>query len=586
MKALLSGNEAIARGAYEAGVIFASAYPGTPSTEILEAIAHYDEIQAQWAPNEKVALETAAGASLAGGRALVAMKHVGLNVAADPLFSLVYMGCPGGLVIVSADDPGMHSSQNEQDNRWYARAAKLPMLEPSDSQEARIFTKLAFEISEKYNTPVLLRITTRIAHSSSVVTLEPRAEHPIPPYQKNSEHHVLLPVHARKIHPEIEARLQRLSRDAVMQKCTTILRGNSDVGIITAGVAFHYACEVFPEASFFKLGMTHPMPVDWLFEFALSVRNIFVIEELDPFLEEQIRALGIEVTGKDRFPVVGELNPDRVRQGLYGPETEKKEHSHEPVSDEIPPRPPVFCPGCPHAGMFWALKKLRFRVTGDIGCYTLGALPPLAAMDSCLNMGASIGMAEGMERVLKDSRHPVAAVIGDSTFIHSGITGLIDLVYNGSHAVVVILDNGTTAMTGHQPHPGTGRTLKGHSTHKLDIEQLCRALGVPHVEIVNPYHLDDVIQALKRAKSAGELSVIISRAPCILLEKRRLGAPLVIDMNLCKACNVCLQLGCPAIERVGQQYRIDPAFCVGCGLCARGCQLRAIVSSDDMMIMN
>lgn len=582
MKALLSGNEAIARGAYEAGVVFASAYPGTPSTEILESLASYPEVEARWAPNEKVAVETAAGAALAGGRALAAMKHVGLNVAADPLFSLTYMGVGAGLVIVTADDPGMHSSQNEQDNRWYALAAKLPMLEPSDSQEALDFTRLAFELSERYNTPVLLRVTTRICHSMSVVLCGERTVPPTRPYKKNPAQRVLLPGHARAIHPRIEERLQQIQDDALCRNVTRLELRDPDVGIITSGVAYQYVREVFPQASCLKLGMTHPLPEAAVRDFARRVRRLYVIEELDPFLETRIRALGLAVVGKERLPRVGELEPSLLAECF---EPAGKAAPHTPPGfqfAEVPARPPVFCPGCPHMPIFWALKKAHATVMGDIGCYTLGALPPLEAMDTCLNMGASIGMATGFAAVQPNAaKKKVVAVIGDSTFIHSGITSLIDLMYNQGVALVVILDNGTTAMTGHQDHPGTGRTLKGRETHRLDLFTLCKALGVSRVHEVDPYDVDSVLVLIKEELMRPEPAVLISRAPCVLRRKEPLGPPYWIDMDRCKLCALCLKLGCPAIERRGDTFLIEPLYCTGCGVCAEVCNLDAIHSRTE-----
>ncbi|MDZ7289064.1 MAG: indolepyruvate ferredoxin oxidoreductase subunit alpha [candidate division KSB1 bacterium] len=581
-KVLLSGNEAIARGAFEAGAVFASAYPGTPSTEILEAIAKIPAIKAQWAPNEKVALETAAGAALAGGRALVAMKHVGLNVAADPFFSLSYMGVNAGLVIVSADDPGMHSSQNEQDNRWYARAAKIPMLEPADSQEAKDFTRLAFFLSEKYDTPVLLRITTRIAHSMSPVVLG-QPEVPTPrPYQKDFRHRVLLPSNARARHAIVEKKLREIEDDSTVAALNQLNCQNEQLGIITAGVAYQYAREVFPEASFLKLGLTFPLPQKLIEQFALQVDKVYVIEELDPFLEEQLRALGIDVWGKEFVPQIGELDPGVLRRVFQCDQNDNRTAtpptSREAAAEvEVPPRPPLLCPGCPHTGMFYAFKKLRLTVMGDIGCYTLGALPPLSAMDTCLNMGASIGLSAGMRAVLGEKGRKVVAVIGDSTFIHSGITGLIDVVYNDGADLIVILDNETTAMTGRQEHPGTGITLQGKKTHRLDLVALCHAIGIKRVVEVNPYDLDTVLHVLKTELSQNEPAVVISKAPCILKTRQMLGPLFMIDMEKCRVCNLCLKLGCPAIEREGDLFRIDPAFCVGCGLCARVCHLQAIV---------
>jgi len=571
MKALLSGNEAIARGAYEAGVRFAAAYPGTPSTEILENIAKYEEIHAQWSPNEKVALEVAAGASLGGIRALVAMKHVGLNVAADPFFSLSYMGVNGGLVVVSADDPAMHSSQNEQDNRWYARAAKVPMLEPSDSQEAKDFTVQALEISEAFDTPVLLRTTTRISHSKGVVILGERQEVDQKAYTKDITKNVLLPAHARGRHLFVEERMRRLEEFADRSELNRIEWGDRRVGIITSGVAYQYAREVFPQASFLKLGLTNPLPKGLIRDFAAEVDRLLVIEELDPFLEEQIRALGISVTGKDRVPIFGELNPDRVARAF---EMESPDSKDEGL--KIPRRPPVLCPGCPHRGIFYAFGKLKLVVTGDIGCYTLGALPPLSAMDTCLCMGASVGMAEGLGRAMEGKK--IIGVIGDSTFIHSGITPLIDVVYNKGITKICILDNHTTAMTGHQEHPGSGFTLKGEPTYKLDLETLCRAVGIRRVVKVNPYDLQEVINTLKEELAAEEPSVIIAEAPCIIKERIRFRPPYQVDEDLCVECNLCYRVGCPALEKsVSGKPWINPLLCVGCDICAQVCKAGAII---------
>lgn len=576
MKKVLSGNEAIARGAWEAGVRFASAYPGTPSTEILENIAKYKEITSQWAPNEKVALEVTVGASLGGGRALAAMKHVGVNVAADPLFSLSYMGVNGGLVIVTADDPGMHSSQNEQDNRWYARAAKIPMLEPADSQEAKDFTVLAFEISEKYDTPVFLRTTTRISHSKSVVELTARKELPLRPYEKQMLKNVLLPSTARRRHPVIEKRMAQIAEDAEKLSVNRIEWGERSIGIVTAGVAYQYARESFPEASFLKLGTVNPLPKGLIREFATQVKELWVVEELDPILEEQILAMGIAVTGKEKISALGELNVDRVSDSLGDGQMEKPASVLADLN--LPGRPPALCPGCSHRGVFWALKKLRLTAHGDIGCYTLGALPPLEGMDSCLNMGASIGMAEGMMKVAPEKyKGKVVGVIGDSTFIHSGITALIDMVYNRGLATVIILDNRTTAMTGHQEHPGTGIRLNGEPTSRIDFEKLCRSVGVQHVKKIDPYDLKSTIRVIKEEVKRDESSVIIADAPCIIHDRLIMNEPYVVVDDLCVACDLCYKIGCPAITRGEDNLPdIDPLLCIGCDLCAQVCQLDAI----------
>ncbi len=576
VRKVLSGNEAIARGAYEAGVRFASAYPGTPSTEILENIVQYQEIISQWAPNEKVALEVTVGAALGGGRALAAMKHVGVNVAADPLFSLSYMGVNAGMVIVTADDPGMHSSQNEQDNRWYARAAKVPMLEPADSQEAKDFVRLALELSEQYDTPVLLRTTTRISHSKSIVELGTRREVPLRPYQKAFLKNVLLPSTARLRHPVVEARMAKLSEQANQMAINRIEWGDRRIGIVTAGVAYQYAREVMPDASYLKIGLVHPLPKILIKEFAAGVKELWVIEELDPIIEEQILALGISVVGKERISLLGELNPDLVATALG-----KRAKISETVLKDIklPNRPPVLCPGCAHRGVFWALNKLRLTAHGDIGCYTLGALPPLTGMDTCLNMGASIGMAEGMVKVAPEKYGgKVVGVIGDSTFIHSGITPLIDMVYNRGMATVIILDNRTTAMTGHQENPGSGVQLNGESTVRLDLVKLCESIGIEQVRKIDPYDLDAMIKVIKEEVARPAPSVLIAEAPCVIHDKVVMNQPYWVDDELCVECDLCYKIGCPGLVR-GEDGKpdIDALLCIGCGHCAQVCNLDAIV---------
>jgi len=572
MRKLLSGNEAIAQGAREAGVLFASAYPGTPSTEILETIARQGGIRVQWAPNEKVAYEVAAGVALGGGRALVSMKHVGVNVAADPLFSSSYSGVNGGLVLVSADDPGMHSSQNEQDNRHLARAAKIPVLEPSDSQEARDFTRLAFEISEQLDTPVMLRVTTRICHSMSPVVVEEDQEDPEPirRYRRDMSKNVLLPAHARRRHAAVERRLLRLVQlGESARELNRVEWGDRRIGIVTSGVAYQYVREVAPDASVLKLGLTYPLPSELVREFAAGVEALYVVEELDPFLEGEIRSLGLSAVGKEVFPVTGELDPDRVAAGLG---VARIRPSIAPPDPGLPLRPPVLCAGCGHRAAFYTLAKMGLVVTGDIGCYTLGTLPPLLAMDTCMCMGASVGMAQGMEIALREAKDErrVVAVIGDSTFVHSGITGLINLVYNGGTGTVLILDNGTTAMTGHQDHPGTGVTASGEKTHRLDFAALCRAIGVRRVREMDPYDLDRLESALNEELAADEPSVIICRAPCRLVERTPLGQPAEMEID-CPGCGACLELGCPAIDERDGRSVIDPTVCTGCGLCAQIC---------------
>ncbi|TYP00327.1 indolepyruvate ferredoxin oxidoreductase alpha subunit [Geothermobacter ehrlichii] len=579
-KELLSGNEAIARGAYEAGVRVASAYPGTPSTEILENIVRYPRIDASWAPNEKVALEVAIGASFGGARALVTMKHVGVNVAADPLFTLSYTGVRGGLVLVTADDPELHSSQNEQDNRHYARAAKLPMFEPADSQEALEMTRLAFEVSERFDTPVMLRTTTRISHSKSVVTVgEPLPELPATSIEKNPPKFVMLPGNARKRHLFVEERMRQLSEWAASQDFNRIEEGKGDIAIITSGVAYNYAREVFPDASILKLGMVHPLPKKLIAEFASRFERVVVIEELDPFIEEQVRAMGIDVCGKDRLPLCGELTPGRIRQALLDGEA-------PPVAkqaENLPPRPPNMCPGCPHRGVFLALNRLQAYVTGDIGCYTLGFMPPLSAMDTCICMGASIGNAAGLSRVLADEeRKKVVAVIGDSTFLHTGVNGLMEMVYNGGAGTVVILDNRITAMTGRQDNPGSGFTLKGEDVPAVDLEQLCRSLGIEHVRVIDPYDLELTRKTLQEEMAREQVSVIITRRPCMLMKRQKvaLRPPLHVDPDKCVGCRACLKLGCPAIQwdaTAGEkgQARIDSLICVGCAVCEQMCKFEA-----------
>jgi indolepyruvate ferredoxin oxidoreductase alpha subunit len=584
---LLSGNEAIARGAFESGVRFAAAYPGTPSTEILESLSQYPGMHVEWSVNEKVALETGMGASIGGARALIAMKHVGVNVAADPLFTLSYTGVRGGLVLVTADDPEMHSSQNEQDNRHYARAAKVPMLEPSDSQEAKDFTKMALSISEQFDTPVMLRTTTRISHSKSVVTFE---EPVVPPIQmeilKDPAKWVMLPGYARKRHPIVEKRIKELQGFSETFPGNRIEWGDRKVGIITSGVAYQYAKEAMPEASVLKLGMVHPLPQGMIRTFASGVEKLYVIEELDPFIEEQVRALGFKVIGKEAFPICGELNPRLVLQGLKG--TPLPHASESPAA--LPARPPILCPGCPHRGIFSILGKLKLFVTGDIGCYTLGALPPLNALDTCVCMGAAIGHALGLDRALGEAVHgKVVAVIGDSTFLHSGIPSLLNAVYNKGEIIVIILDNRTTAMTGRQEHPGSGFTLRGEETFQVDLVKLSKALGVKHVQVMDPYRLAATERVIQRALERKETSVLISRAPCVLSRRERVlsGKPWIIDENQCTGCRTCLRLGCPAISWIreepdGQEKKrkgkasIDPFLCNGCSLCAQVCKFHAI----------
>lgn len=586
-RVILSGNEAIARGAYESSVKVAAAYPGTPSTEILESLSKYDGLHVEWSPNEKVALEAAMGAAFGGARALVAMKHVGVNVAADPLFTLSYTGLRGGLVLVTADDPEMHSSQNEQDNRHYAKFAKVPMLEPSDSQEAKDFTILAFALSEKFDTPVMLRTTTRVSHSQSIVELGDRKE---PPHKlaivKDPQKFVMLPANARLRHPLVEKRMEEITRWAETFEGNRIEWGDKKIGIITSGISYQYAKEIMPQACFLKLGMVYPLPAEMIKAFAKEVAKLFVVEELDPFLEEYVRTLGLEVAGKSAFPVCGELTPSLVAHGLKGDPLP----SREQIAQNLPPRPPIMCPGCPHRGIFSILSKLKLFVTGDIGCYTLGFLPPLNAIDTCVCMGASIGHALGLDKALgEEAQGKVVAVIGDSTFFHSGITPLMDVVYNKGKVTLIILDNGTTAMTGRQDHPGTGYTLKGEETIRVDLAKLVRALGVKHVRLVNPYQLKATERIIKKELQREAPSVIISRAPCVLSRREKMvsGQPFYVDPDLCRGCRACLQLGCPAIAWKGEENNqegkkrkgraiIDRILCNGCSLCGQVCKFAAI----------
>jgi len=571
MKKILSGNEAIARGAYEAGVMLAAAYPGTPSTEVLETIAkEYPPIHAQWAPNEKVALEVVAGASYAGARAMAVMKHVGVNVAADPLMTLPYTYVRGGLVLVSADDPELFSSQNEQDNRHYARFAKIPMLEPASSQEAKDFMAKALQISEEYETPVMLRTTTRISHSMGVVELADPIEPAQPTLQRHPNEWVMLPANARKRHPVIEERIVKLRALSNASPLNIMEMNDSDIGIIASGVAYQYAKEAVPNASFLKLGFPFPLPDEKIRAFASQVKELWVVEELDPFIEEQVKALGLTCRGKDAIPLCGELSPDLVKKAIL-----KQEGSQEKVPS-LPGRPPSMCPGCPHRGMLWALKRNKCFIAGDIGCYTLGFLPPLDAIDTCLCMGAGINHAHGMSKIFGPGTEKIAAVIGDSTFFHSGLTGLMNLAYNNGHALIIILDNRTTAMTGAQNHPGTGITLKGEKTIDINLTALVKALGIEWVETINPYDIKAARQKVKEALAFDGPSVIISQAPCVLLKSKIVsGKPLKVDAEKCTGCNVCISLGCPAIEAHDDLVRITE-ICVGCGICREICAAGAI----------
>jgi len=567
------GNEAVAWGAYEAGVTVATAYPGTPSTEITETIAKYQEVYCEWAPNEKVALEVAAGAAIGGARALCAMKHVGLNVAADPLFTLSYTGINGGLVIVVADDPGMHSSQNEQDSRFYARAANLPMLEPSDAQECRDFLVEAFSLSEKFDCPVLVRLSTRVAHTRSVVETGERKVVPLRDYVKNIPKYVMMPGMARRRHEEVEKRTALLAAAANTFPWNRVERGAGETGVVTSGIAYQYAREVFGDVSYLKLGMVYPFPEKLAAAFAQEVKELYVVEEAEPFLEAQIKQMGQKAKGKELLPVTGELSPALLRERIFG---EKPQTDQQP-GEEIPVRPPVMCPGCPHRGVFYVLKKLRLTVTGDIGCYTLGALPPNEALDACVCMGASIGMLHGMEKARgREFIKKAVAVIGDSTFIHSGITGLIDIVYNKGISTVIILDNATTGMTGHQDHPGTGRTVRGMPAEKLDPAVLAKAVGVRRVKVVDPFAVAELQKTVREETQAGEPSVIIARRPCALLERAEKHVVVRVNEEKCRQCRQCLALGCPAVVEKEGRIQINEALCAGCLLCTKLCPFGAV----------
>jgi indolepyruvate ferredoxin oxidoreductase alpha subunit len=588
---LLSGNQAIARGAWEAGVTVATGYPGTPSTEILEAAARYGkDMHLEWSPNEKVALEVAAGASLTGARCHVTMKHVGLNVAADPLMTLSYTGTVGGLVIVVADDPGMHSSQNEQDSRHYARFAKVPMLEPADSQEARDFTVLGFEISERYRTPVLLRSTTRVSHSSGVVALGGRRvpERKIG-FEKDIQRFVPVPAHARGMRLHVEDRGIALVAAAEASPANRIEWADRDLGVIAEGVAYQYVKEVLPGASVLKLGWAIPFPDGLIRSFAGGVRKVLVVEELDGILEEHVRSLGIACEGRSRVPGMGELSSSRLAASLRGlpgaslskaiPPSEQPaalvaQPPAPPEAADLPARPPVLCPSCPHRGIFHALGKFDVVVTGDIGCYSLGAFAPLGRLDTILCMGGGISMAHGLTKAGEPRR--VVGMVGDSTFFHSGITGLLDIAYNRGNPVIIVVDNRTTAMTGHQDHPGTGRTLLGEETVEAKIEDIARACGIVNVEVVNPWHLKPTIETLRKAIESNEAWLIVSRGACPLATRERLGPPRKVDQELCTVCKACLKLGCPAIEFDGERVRINDLLCNGCSMCQQVCPSKAI----------
>ena len=576
MKQLMLGNAAVARGLYEAGCCVISSYPGTPSTEITEEAAKFDDIYCEWAPNEKVAMEVAFGASLAGKRSFCAMKHVGLNVAADPLFTVAYTGVNAGMVIAVADDPGMHSSQNEQDSRHYAIAAKLPMLEPADSAEALAFTRRAYEISEEFDTPVILKMCTRVAHSQSIVETSPRTEGPERPYEKNIAKYVMMPGNAIRRHPVVEDRMRRLAQYAETCDLNRVEMGDTKLGIITSSTSYQYVKEVFGDRyPVLKLGMVWPLPKQKILDFAASVDKVAVVEELDPFLEDYCREIGLDVLGKDVLPMEGEFSQNLVAAKLGG-----TVHTGKTLEDVIPARPPVMCAGCPHRGLFYTLNKNKCTVMGDIGCYTLGAVAPLAAMDMTLCMGGSISGLHGFNKARgAESEHKTVAVIGDSTFMHSGMTGLANIAYNQSNSTVIILDNSITGMTGHQQNPTTGYNIKGDPAGKIDLESLCRAMGFKRVRVVDPYNLKECDQAVKEELSADEASVIISRRPCALLKYVKHKAPLAVNKDKCIGCKSCMKIGCPAISMKEGKAHVDFTQCVGCGVCEQLCPVGAFEST-------
>ena len=573
MKKLLIGNEAVARGLYEGGIELVSSYPGTPSTEITEFLSKYDDIHSEWAPNEKVAMEVAYGASLSGVRSSCAMKHVGLNVAADPLFTLSYTGVTGGIVVCVADDPAQHSSQNEQDSRHYAIAAKLPMLEPSDSDEAYRFSKAAFELSEKFDTPVILRMCTRVAHSQSIVEIGERVKRERIPYVKNAEKYVMMPAYAIKRHVVVEERMKALKEFAETCEFNKIDEGGKEIGIITSGASYEYVKEVFGDAvSVLKIGMPNPLPDKLILSFAKKVKKLYVIEELDPIIENHCKALGLNVVGKEKFSILGEFSQQTIAKA-FGM-ADKETVSADAV---IPARPPMMCSGCPHRGIYYTLAKNKITVIGDIGCYTLGAVPPLSAVDSVLCMGASVsgihgyllGSGEGADG-------KTVAVIGDSTFIHSGVTGLINVAYNASNSTIIILDNSITGMTGHQQNPTTGYNIKGDPAAKVDLEALCKSVGINRVRVVDPYNLKECEEALKEELKANEPSVIISRRPCVLLKSVKTAPPLKVNEEKCRSCKRCLGLGCPSVSLKNGKAKIDETLCVGCEVCSELCAFGAI----------
>lgn len=571
-KKLLIGNEAVARGLYEGGLRVASSYPGTPSTEITECIAKYDDVYSEWAPNEKVAMEVVVGSSIAGARSFCGMKHVGLNVAADPLFTASYTGVNAGMVIAVADDPGMHSSQNEQDSRHYAKAAKILMLEPSDSEECLEYAKAAYELSEKFDTPVILRLTTRVAHSRSIVSIGERNDIGVKEYVKNPGKYVMMPAMAKKRHIVVEDRMVAEREWAETASINTVEYNDKKIGVISSGICYQYAKEALGDrVSYLKLGCVNPLPIELIKNFAANCDKVYVLEELDPFIEEHCKQIGIDVIGKDAFTLQGEYSQNLIAKVIFG---ETKPTMKADI--DIPARPPVLCAGCPHRGLYYALKKLKLTVSGDIGCYTLGALPPIGMMDTCVCMGASVSALHGRNKADENNCKNSVAVIGDSTFIHSGITGLIDIAYNQSNSTVIILDNSITGMTGHQDNPTTGKTIKGDPTTAVSLELLAKAVGIDRVRVVDPYNLKECEDVIREEVAADEPSVVISRRPCALLKYVKHNPPLKINKDKCVGCKMCMKIGCPAISMRDGKSEIDFTQCVGCNVCSQLCKFDAI----------
>lgn len=571
-KQLLIGNEAVARGLYEAGLHVASSYPGTPSTEITECIAKYDDVYSEWAPNEKVAMEVAAGAAIAGARSFCAMKHVGLNVAADPLFTASYTGINAGMVIAVADDPGMHSSQNEQDSRHYAKASKVMMLEPSDSEECLQYAKLAFALSEQFDTPVILRLTTRVAHSRSLVNVGERDDQGLKEYKKDPMKYVMMPGMAIKKHIVVEQRVLDQIAWAETAEINTVEYNSTEIGVITSGISYQYAKEALGEnASYLKLGCVYPLPVEKIKDFAGKCKKVYVLEELDPFIEEHCKQNGIDVIGKEAFTLQGEYSQSLIAKVILG-----EEDAFLNTDLDIPARPPVLCAGCPHRGLYYALKKLNVTVSGDIGCYTLGALAPLGMMDTCICMGASVSALHGRNKADAENAKKSVAVIGDSTFMHSGVTGLINIAYNQSNSTVIILDNSITGMTGHQDNPTTGKTIKGDPTTAVSLELLAKAVGIDRVRVIDPYNLAECEQVIREEVEADAPSVIISRRPCALLKYVKHNPPMKVNPEKCVGCKMCMKIGCPAISIKDKKSVIDFTQCVGCAVCSQLCKFDAI----------